>query len=452
MLRSALLNLLGNGLPLLAGLWAIPVLSENLGIERFGVLALAWVLVGYLSLLDLGLGRALTRWVAQQGAGSLTSDGRRLINRATLLLGLLGGGAALILAMSAPLLSVFLADGDASLVKDSTRALQWLALCVPWVVLTAAWRGVLEGREQFGWVNAIRIPMGIALFAAPALFAQAGYGLENAVLSIVVVRIVAGIAFGVVAHHAIPLSKAWVELPGTAAPDCRLTSLLRAGGWMTVSNVIGPLMVYADRFLIAGLLSAAAVAYYVAPYEIVTRLLIVPAAISAVLLPRASREMANQHGGVCEAKTVVPLLTLNLCLTWPVLAALGLWAETGLTLWLGQEYAQAGSIAALWLAVGVWLNSTAQLSMSLLYAAGRAKSVALLHLGELPFYLLALMWVAPHWGISGVAAVWAIRAGIDAVLLWALTQRHLSRRLWLVWGTLSTVFASVMGLLFLLSI
>jgi O-antigen/teichoic acid export membrane protein len=42
--------------------------------------------------------------------------------------------------------------------------------------------------------------------------------------------------------------------------------LIRFGGWMTVANVINPIMVQMDRFLIGALLSTAAVAYYTTPY------------------------------------------------------------------------------------------------------------------------------------------------------------------------------------------
>ena len=44
----------------------IPALIGRLGTDRFGVLTLAWILLGYFSLFDLGLGRALTKMVAEQ--------------------------------------------------------------------------------------------------------------------------------------------------------------------------------------------------------------------------------------------------------------------------------------------------------------------------------------------------------------------------------------------------
>jgi O-antigen/teichoic acid export membrane protein len=53
-------------MPMLVGLVSIPVLIRAMGPDRFGVLTLAWALIGYSSLFDLGLGRALTKVVAEK--------------------------------------------------------------------------------------------------------------------------------------------------------------------------------------------------------------------------------------------------------------------------------------------------------------------------------------------------------------------------------------------------
>src|SRR5579872_1293162 len=70
--RNAVWNLLSLVAPMLVALAAIPTLIHTLGADRFGVLTLAWMLIGYCSLFDLGLGRALTRLVSEglgDGAG-----------------------------------------------------------------------------------------------------------------------------------------------------------------------------------------------------------------------------------------------------------------------------------------------------------------------------------------------------------------------------------------------
>ena len=64
-----------------------------------------------------------------------------------------------------------------------------------------------------------------------------------------------------------------------------MEKMLRFGGWMTVSNIIGPLILYLDRFLIGTIISVTAVAYYTAPFEIVNRMMVIPGAIVGVLFP-----------------------------------------------------------------------------------------------------------------------------------------------------------------------
>jgi O-antigen/teichoic acid export membrane protein len=64
--RNTIWNLLGQLLPMAVGVVAIPPLVRSLGVDRFGVLSLAWIVIGYFSLFDLGMGRALTKLVADK--------------------------------------------------------------------------------------------------------------------------------------------------------------------------------------------------------------------------------------------------------------------------------------------------------------------------------------------------------------------------------------------------
>src|SRR6267378_6848515 len=64
--RNTVWNLLGQLLPMAVGVVAIPLLIRGIGVARFGVLSLAWIVIGYFSLFDLGIGRALTKLVADK--------------------------------------------------------------------------------------------------------------------------------------------------------------------------------------------------------------------------------------------------------------------------------------------------------------------------------------------------------------------------------------------------
>src|SRR5260370_8362504 len=64
--RNTIWNLLGQLLPMAVAVVAIPPLVRGLGVARFGVLSLGWIVVGYFSLFDLGIGRAPPKLVADK--------------------------------------------------------------------------------------------------------------------------------------------------------------------------------------------------------------------------------------------------------------------------------------------------------------------------------------------------------------------------------------------------
>jgi O-antigen/teichoic acid export membrane protein len=66
MARNTLLNLFGQLVPMMIGLVSIPLLIRHIGMERFGLLSLIWVVIGYFTFFDLGLGRAIIKLVAEK--------------------------------------------------------------------------------------------------------------------------------------------------------------------------------------------------------------------------------------------------------------------------------------------------------------------------------------------------------------------------------------------------
>jgi O-antigen/teichoic acid export membrane protein len=196
--------------------------------------------------------------------------------------------------------------------------------------------------------------------------------------------------------------------------------MLGYGAWLTVSNVVGPLMVYADRFVIGALLPVASVAYYSAPHEALTRLWILPAALTSALFPSFAA------AAVAEARLLYRKGVLAMLVTAvPLALVAGLLASQWMTLWLGADFASRGAPAARWLAFGVAVNCLAYIPFTLLQARGRADLTGKLHLAELPVYLAALTALVGSSGIEGAAIAWAGRCAFDAVALFVLAGRHL---------------------------
>src|SRR5689334_23058110 len=64
--RNTLWSIASLAAPLLVALVAVPILIHSIGLDRFGVLSVAWMLIGYFSLFDFGIDQGLTKMVADR--------------------------------------------------------------------------------------------------------------------------------------------------------------------------------------------------------------------------------------------------------------------------------------------------------------------------------------------------------------------------------------------------
>lgn len=415
---NALLNLAGHAAPLLAAVVAIPYLAMTLGAERFGLLSLAWVLVGYFNLFDLGLGRALTRAVAELSGTPRETELPALIRNALAAMAALGAAAGIALFALAPWLCTAGLHVPDGLRGDAIGALKVLAACIPFVIVTAGLRGLLEARQSFGWINAIRVPLGLLTFLGPMAAASVSPDILPIAAVLAALRVAAAIA------HAWPCVLLYPGVFAGRQPGAgRIGSLFAFGAWLTVSNVVGPLMVYVDRFIIGATLALSAVAYYSAPFEIVTRLWLIPAALTAVIFPALTAHLAAEPQRALHVYGWG--LKFVFLAVYPLTLFLASLAPDWLGLWLGAEYAKEGANAARLLALGVLINCLAYIPFTVLQAAGRADLTAKLHLTELPLYFAVLLWLVNGYGITGAALAWSLRCGVDAIILFAMAARRL---------------------------
>lgn len=400
-------NLLGNILPLAVGLVIFPLIISAYGTERFGLLALAWSLVGYFSLFDMGLSRALTQMVSErlskQVDNAEIAEMIRTSFRVMWLLGLVGGS---VLWLIVPWLVRDMLKISSALNHEAIQAFSILAFSIPLVVHTSALRGVLDALQLFKQASLIRIVLGVGTFVGPYIASLFGASLIYAAYSLVLVRVISWVMHFYVVHNTVLLKTKSLNYHGKW-----LKPLFSFGGWMTVSNVIGPLMVYLDRFVIAAIIGASAVAYYVAPYEVVTKMWAVPAAISGVLFPLFAKEW--QTNPITSAKFLNQGVTYVLIFLYPPVLFMSLFAHEWLLIWLNKEFSVNGAVIVGWLAAGVLVNSVAQIIFAKVQGAGRADWTAKLHMLEVIPYLLILWFALKQFGIAGAAFAWFLRVTVD---------------------------------------
>ena len=420
--KNVIWNVIGMLAPLVVALVTIPVLINIIGVEKFGVLTIVWMVIGYFSLFDLGLGRTLTKLVAEKLGKDQEEKVPALVWTTIVLMSAVSMIGALLVYSITPWLVLDVLNIPAHLQEEVIASFYWLALSIPFVIMTTAFRGILEAYQFFGWVNAIRLPMGIFTFLGPVAVLPFSAKLDVIVIVLLVGRIISFLAHVVLCFKLLPV----LTLQGGLKQKISMPLipyLLSFGGWMTVTNIIGPLMVYLDRFLIGAVLTLAAVAYYATPYEMITKLWLIPGVVLPVLFPAFST--AQGQGSDKLIKLYSQGMLAVFVPMFPLALVVILFSSEALALWLNAEFAQNSSSVLQILAYGVFINSFAQVSFSLVQGIGRPDLTAKLHLLELPFYLLGLWWLMPQYGIIGVAIVWSVRIALDTIVLFAIVKHLL---------------------------
>jgi len=223
-----------------------------------------------------------------------------------------------------------------------------------------------------------------------------------------------------------------------------LRELLTVGGWITVSNVVSPVIVQADRLAVATMFPIAASGWYGSAAEVATKQWLFTAALQPVLfsaLSAATKPAPARAAELMERASRITLLALL-----PAVLVLAAFAEPALRWWIGPAYSpDAGSVLR-WLAVAVYINALAQVPYSALQGGIDARGPAVLHMLELPLYIALIAWLGATAGVRGVAIAWFVRMLVDGAAMWWMLYRRFDagrERIWRIGQLAAVCFVAV---------
>lgn len=410
-------NVIGQLLPLPVGVLVVRALIGSIGMDRYGFLSLVWVMVGYAGFFDFGINRALTRTVALRLANGDEPGARHIANVGMTFLLLFGLVVGAFFCVASGLLVRRALGVPPHLQEEAARAVWWVGLSIPFVLTTAGYSGILSAFQKFPAMNVIKIAMGVATYIVPLLVSLINNRLEYVVGAILVLRVVTNSAHAWVCHR----ECAFRFKPGK--PDKPTAhELFSLGGWMSVTNFVSPLMTYLDRLLMGSLLNIRMVAFYSTPYDLVNRSMVLPNAIMGVVFPMASGLRAGTEGARSMLSDSIRLLFV---IMYPVIFGFFVVAHVGFEIWLGSDFAAHSAVVLQILCIGVLANALAQPPAVMIQAAGHPKWMAILHVIELPLFLVALYGLTSRYGIIGTAIASTLRNVLDAMAVYVMA----------VWGT-----------------
>jgi O-antigen/teichoic acid export membrane protein len=286
-------------------------------------------------------------------------------------------------------------------------AIGWLGLALPLSLTSGVLAGTLQGRQRFGVLNVINsasaigtalLPLATAYFVDPSLPAL--------VIATIAVSLAVLLMLAVASAKAVPLLR-------PARPNAAVIRKLASyGGWMTGTTLLAPAVTTVDRFLIGALLGPAAVSAYVIPYNLVSRVILLPASLGSATLPRfasADREEVQR----LQSVTLKSLLALLTPISVIAIAALAPF----LRFWIGAGLATIATPIGVILVAGFWVYGVGYVSSTVVMGRGRPDLLVKLLLAYLIPYLAVLYFLVTTMGAVGAAIAWVLKAACDPLLL-----------------------------------
>lgn len=419
-------NIAGKVAPLAVSLLTVPLYIHTIGLERYGILALCWLMLGYLGFLELGMGPSLQQRVAALKSGDVKERAELFWTALwiNLTMGVVGG---VVIYFFANLYFGMMGEVSPEVASEITRCIPWLALAFPVDLVNSVMVGAMKGRERFLEVNLVSSASSVAMTTFPLLVAiLIGPRLDHLVAISLLARAAAAIIQFFQVRRFLPLGRP----QGPQRESSK--ALISFGAWVSVTTILTPVLASADRLAIGAMLGAAAVSLYTIPYNLAGRSRIFSDSLGSSLFPRFASLTATERDSLERSATQVMLTLMTPLTLWAIV-----FFGPFLRLWIGPDIGARSEPVANIIIVGWWANSFMRVALARIQGGGRPDLITKLLLVELPFYFPLLYFGMQWWGIAGAALAWTIRAAADPIIMFTFTGqlKRLAPQL-LIHGTL----------------
>jgi O-antigen/teichoic acid export membrane protein len=425
-------NVLGALLPLITSLGTVPFYIHKIGLARYGVVTITWILLGYFGFLDFGLSRASANALAKLGNASSRERAPVLATAfcCNLTLGLVGG---LILYLVGHVILLRVVKIPSDLMAETRNAYPWMAAMLPLGLISGVATGAMESRERFLLSNTMNSIATMAGQVIPLVCAYTiGPSLEVVIPATLLARLGAVmLMFSVVIKQEWPVSVFDVRFD-------LARKLFAYGSWVTVTSFINPLLNTSNQLIIGAMMGASSVAIYSVPMTLAQRSQIVATALARTLFPRSSRTSLE------DAEAITRRASVSLTYGFGAVCAPAiLICGPFLKLWIGRHFAEASQNIGQILLFGAWANGVGFLPYGFIQARGMPHITAKVSIIEiLPFF--GVLWFLTHFmGLPGAALAWTLRVTINCIVLFMLS-RCLPEDLWRVVPAVALMLGSLL--------
>ena len=396
------------------GLVMLPFNLTHLGTAEYGL----WVLLGsitvHFSVLDLGYGGALVKFMAQYRAHRNT----RALNEIASTLFFIFAAIGLVAYLAAAVVA-FNLDHVFKLTPDQAQTGKWILLLIAVHISLnfpfSVFGGVISGFQRYDANNMVAIGSSIAVAVVNAAVLLAGYGIVTLVAATTLVRIVVYFIYRRNAYRIFPELQIRLSL-------FRRGRLREVTGFSIYASIIdwaNKLNYQLDELVIGAMIGSSAVAVWAPAERIITGTQRLTNQLNGMLFPLIVDSDASQQKDRLQ-QILLQGTRLSLVMVVPIAATLILLADPLIHAWLGPKKApaMAGAVPVLQiLAIAVAIRVGNATGTTVLKGAGEHRMLAYVNLATGLANLVMSVLLARRFGLVGVAVGTLVPIAFTAIFI-----------------------------------
>jgi O-antigen/teichoic acid export membrane protein len=424
-------GLIAQAWTVLLGLFALPILVRGLGAERYGLLALSLALIGFAAVADLGVGRAASKFIAEDFERDEIFRTQKFVSTALTVSTTMGVLGTAVLLLLAPLLALHVFE-----IRPETQHIAKIAFALTAagllpVLLRILFDGVLAGHHRIAFLSFTNMIANTLKAGLSIVAILTGYSVLTIILVNVVVCCLQAGVLGWYTHYyfrgRVGIRFGW---------DTRIAhQLLQLGVISSVSWIMANVIfLYADRFIIGVFLPLSLVGYYTTAFDITSKQWYISSSISQAFFPVFSGKSVSSvpelERGYIHATKALAVLVTGVAI---LLAVLG---RELLAYWISPEFALHSSVPLMILAIGILFSCYVTVPYTTIIAgSARPGACVAIFAVAIVLHIAASLWWLRIWGIAGVglaftaaycfvflASIWWVSRNVVRIPVWSVLR------------------------------
>ena len=374
----------------------LPFIINKLSIEGYGIYILITSLVGFYGILDLGLGSALIKYVAELYEKNDHKNLNNYINSSVIFQGLIGLLSSIaIMFFSKNIINLLnISQGND---QEATYSLNLCAIGFFFTFIGGAYKAVLQGLQLYKVSSLMDSIINLALNIFVAIVLYMGYGLIGSILINVLVAFISFLGYYVLVKKNLPTYAISIALNVKILKD-----IVSFSFFIFLSKISNMFSNYIVRFVISFFLGPEAVTYYTVPSKLVGAIGGIASSSISAIFPFSSQLSAANNDA--EIKTLfLKSSRIFIAIIFPISFFICIFSRQILTLWMGAEFAKNSWLVLTIICFSSFIGGLSAIPNLIILGRGNSKLIGLFSIFTIILYIISLPLLTKFFGIIGTA-------------------------------------------------